>query len=79
MKMCSKGGECKLYKIMLKKHSNNTNDFDEVFEIISNDVPIFTYSQYMDKPYYFGRLVKIVDGKEERIASFCNSEYAKQK
>lgn len=66
-----------MYKIMLKKHSNDNDDFDEIIEIISDDVPIFTYSRYSNKPYYFGRLVKVVDGKEERIASFCNSQYAK--
>lgn len=66
-----------MYKIMLQKHSHGVVDiFDEVIEFNTTNSPMFTYSEYMKKPYYFGRLVKIVDGKEERIASFCNSKYA---
>lgn len=67
-----------MYKIMLQKHSYDGMDkFDEIIEINTEDAPIFTYSKYMNEPYFFGRLVKIVNGKEERIASFCNSDYAK--
>ena len=69
-----------MYKIKLQKHSNGgRNVFDEVIEIDREELPSFTYAQYMNKPYYFGILVKIVNEKEVGIASFCNSNYAKPK
>ena len=66
-----------MYKILLQRHANKRGTFDEVIEIAGDEVPIFRYAQYSKKPYYFGRLVEIVNGKEEGRASFCNSEYAK--
>lgn len=62
-----------MYKIMLQKYANDMDKFDKVIETPHRSL----YHSYMDKPYYFGRLVKIVDGKEEKVASFCNSKYAK--
>lgn len=66
-----------MYVIKLQRKANFMDKFDEVIEIEKENKAHHTYIQYMNKPYYFGSFVRIVNGKEERIASFCNSQYAK--
>lgn len=63
-----------MYRIKLKK--NSTRNFDETIDIEQEDKAHYTYWQYMKKDYYFGSLSKVINNKEENIASFCKSEFA---
>lgn len=64
-----------MYLIKLMKKSTYP-DFDEIIEFNNEDKAHFAYLDFMNKPYYFGSFVKIVNGREENRASFCNSEFA---
>jgi hypothetical protein len=64
-----------VYRIKLKRTSHN--QYDEVIEIEHEENAHWRYWQYMKGEYYFGSLVKLVNGREENMASFCNSEFAR--
>ena len=65
-----------MFRIKLKKHS--TREFDETIDFENENKAHYEYWQYMKKNYYFGSLSKVVDNKEENMASFCKSQFAKQ-
>jgi len=64
-----------MYRIYLQKTSKK--EFDEVIEIEEEMKASNRYCKAMKEEFYFGRLVEVIDGKEQNRSSFCNSEYAR--
>ena len=64
----------RMYRIKLKKSSKN--EFDEIFEVKEEMKALQKYCDFRKENYFFGSLVKVVEGKEQNHSSFCNSEFA---
>ena len=63
-----------MYRIKLKRSSKN--EFDEVIEVEGEMKALRKYCDFRKEEYFFGSLVKVVEGKEQNFASFCNSKFA---
>jgi hypothetical protein len=63
-----------MYRIKLKKTSKN--EFDKIIEIEEEGKAKRTYWGYMKEDYFFGSYNRVINGKEQNIASFCKSEFA---
>jgi hypothetical protein len=49
---------------------------DKIIEIEEEGKAKRTYWGYMKEDYFFGSYNRVINGKEQNIASFCKSEFA---
>lgn len=63
-----------MFRIKIKRHSDKV--FHDIVEIEDQDKAHYEYCKLMDCDIFYCSLNKVVDGKEQNIASFCKSEFA---
>jgi hypothetical protein len=63
-----------MYQIKLKRTSKN--EYDEIITFENKDKAQVKYLGYEESPFFYVSLVKVVSGREQIMASFCNSKFA---
>lgn len=65
----------KIWKIKWNVHSNgHPNKWDNEITFEKEGTAHYEYGKFMKKPYFYVGLFEIVDGREQNLASSCQSE-----
>jgi hypothetical protein len=66
----------KMFRIKIQEKSNGLDIYDQIIDVEEEQKAHVKYWECMKKPYYYVSLKRIENGKEQNVASYCNSKFA---